>query len=262
MTTVQAIIDYITGLSGHSLNRDEGVQHGSAAREVQRILVTWMATADALSHAGRTGCDLVVAHESLYYPYDAAVRSDNPPGWENWPTNRRRRELLERHNLTLLRAHGSLDEICIFDDFAALLGLGQPVQANGLAKVYEIEPRTLAALVAHVKRCMGMRALRVSSPQGMDQRVHRVGLPWGGLGLFVNVGYQQRLIEMGADVLIAGESDDYGFRFAAECGIPMIETAHDLSENPGLRHFVEMLRAHFPEMQITFYENAPAWRAE
>ena len=84
-----------------------------------------------------------------------------------------------------------------------------------------------------------MPALRVSAARGMDQVVHRVGLPWGGLGLFVNVGYQQRLIEQGCDVFIAGESDNYGFRFAAECGIPMIETSHELSENDGLQRFVD-----------------------
>ena len=80
--------------------------------------------------------------------------------------------------------------------------------------------------------------------------MHRVGLPWGGLGLFVNVGYQQRLIEQGCDVFIAGESDNYGFRFAAECGIPMIETSHELSENDGLRRFAEMLSGGFPDVQF------------
>jgi putative NIF3 family GTP cyclohydrolase 1 type 2 len=259
MITTESIIAYIEGLSGHPLNRDEGVQHGSAQREVRRVLVSWMATAEALSYAGKERCDLVLAHESLYYPYDAYIRQDNPPGWENWRTNRQRRELLERYDLVLLRAHGSLDEICIFDDFAALLGLGAPVQANGLAKVYEIAPCSLAALVAHVKRQLRLPALRVSAPQGMGQVVHRVGLPWGGLGLFVNVGYQEQVIEMGCDVLIAGESDDYGFRFSAECGIPMIETGHEISENPGLKHFSRMLQERFPEIQVRFYECSPSW---
>ena len=58
--------------------------------------------------------------------------------------------------------------------------------------------------------------------------VSRIGLPWGGLGLFVNVGYQQALVEQGCDLFIAGESDNYGFRFAQECGIPMIETSHEI----------------------------------
>ena len=260
MTTTESIIAYIEGLTGHPLRRDEGVQHGSAQREIKRALVSWMATAEALSYAGQGGFQLVLAHESLYYPYDTYIRQDNPPGWENWRTNRQRRELLERHQLVLLRAHGSLDEICIFDDFAALLGLGSPVQANGLAKVYEIAPSPLAELVAGVKRRTGMSALRVSAPKGMKQVVQRVGLPWGGLGLFVNVGYQQQVMEMGCDVLIAGEGDDYGFRFSAECGIPMIETGHEISENPGLEHFSRMLQERFSEIEVKFYECRPSWQ--
>ena len=46
-----------------------------------------------------------------------------------------------------------------------------------------------------------------------------VGLPWGGLGLFVNVGYQQALVARDCDVFIAGESDNLGFRFAVESGV-------------------------------------------
>jgi putative NIF3 family GTP cyclohydrolase 1 type 2 len=260
MVTTQSIISWIEELSGHPLNHDEGVQHGSAEREVKRALVSWMATADALSRAGQEGCDLFLAHESLYYPYDAYVRQDNPAGWENWQINRQRRELLDQYDLVLLRAHGSLDEICIFDDAVALLELGQPVKALGLAKVYGIAPCPLSELVARVKRCTGMAAVRVSAPKGMEQVVHRVGVPWGGLGLFVNVGYQRRVIEMGCDVLIAGESDDYGFRFSAECGIPMIETGHEISENPGLAHFARMLQERFPEIEAKFHECPPSWQ--
>jgi putative NIF3 family GTP cyclohydrolase 1 type 2 len=259
MTTTHDVIATIEQLSGHPLNRDEGVHHGCADRPVSRALVCWMATPDALAAAGEQHSDLVIAHESLYYPYDAAVRSDNPPGWQDWPTNRQRRELLERYDLVLLRAHGSADDICIFDDFAALLGLGAPISAEGLAKVYEITPRTLGALVQEVKARTGMPAVRVTSPRGMGQVLRRVALPWGGLGLFVNVGYQQQVIVQGCDVLIAGEADNYGFRFCAELGIPMIETGHEISENPGLEHFAQLLRTQRPELDVVFYACPPAW---
>lgn len=258
--TTHDIIAYIEGLSGHALNEDEGVQHGDAARPVHHLLLCWMATADALRAAGQRGVDLVITHESLYYPYNAYHRQDNPPGWEEWLTNQQRRALLDQHDLTLLRAHGSLDEICIYDAFAALLGLGEPAQAEGLARVYEMAPCTLASLVARVKAAVGMRAVRVSAPQGWGQCVRRVGLPWGGLGLFVNVAYQQRLIAMGCDALIAGESDDYGLRFAAEIGIPLIETGHEVSEQPGLERFAEMLRQRFPTLQVALYLCAPSWQ--
>ena len=100
--------------------------------------------------------------------------------------------------------------------------------------------------------------LRVSAPKGLDQIVSKIGLPWGGMGLVNNIGYQQKLIELGADVFISGESDNYAFRFAAECGIPVIETDHDVSENPGISSFADMLQERFPELDVSFYENKPA----
>ena len=72
----------------------EGVQYGRIDAQVQKVLVCWMATRNALENAGKIGCDLVIAHESLYYPYDAAVRKDNPAGWQEWRTNRQRSSLL------------------------------------------------------------------------------------------------------------------------------------------------------------------------
>lgn len=259
MTTIQDVIAAVERLAGHALRRDEGLQHGRAERAIERALVCWMATPDALAHAASLGAQLVVAHESLYYPYDAMVRTDNPPGWEDWPTNRQRRELLQRHDLGLLRVHGSADEICIYDVFARLLGLGEPVAGQGVDRVYGIAPCRLDALIERVKVATGMGAVRVAAPQGLGQMVSRVGLPWGGLGLFVNVGYQQRLIALGCDVMIAGESDNYGFRFCQELGIPMIETSHEVSENPGLRQFAELLAAqvHLP---VACYENPLIWR--
>ena len=264
MTTILAIIEHVEAQTGHPLNRDETVGHGPADREVHSATVCWMATPDAIRASGERGDDLLIGHESLYYPYNAPDAEDLPAGWAAWPVNRRRRDLLARYDLTFLRIHGSADEIAIFDTFAARLGLGTPVVAEGLVKVYEIEACPLRELVAQVKRRMGMDHVRLSVPgdleAAMAQPVQRVGLPWGGLGLFVNVGYQQKLIAQGCDAFIAGESDNYGFRFAEEAGIPMIETSHEVSENPGLAVFTERLQAAFPAVDFAFYGNPCVWR--
>jgi len=140
-----------------------------------------------------------------------------------------------------------------------MLKLGSPVFAEGLVKVYEITPRPMGDLVEHVKECLGVPHVRVSLAQ-VDQVVHRVGLPWGGLGLFVNVSYQQKLIAQGCDVFISGESDNYGFRFAQELGIPTIETSHEVSEDPGLRRFTELLSSAFPEVTFEFLETPCVWQ--
>lgn len=259
-SSTREIIAYVESLSGHPLNADEGVKHGDPDRPVRGVLLCWMATTEALAEAGRLGCDLVLCHESLYYPYNATDRADNPAGWEDWPTNRGRRALLERHDLVLARVHGSLDEITIYDDFVALLALPEtPAAGEGLARAYDIAPVRLGDLVERVKAATGLDRVRVSAPKGLDQVVQRVGLPWGGLGLFVNVGYQQRLVALGCDAFIAGEADDYGFRFSAEVGIPMIETGHVTSENPGLARFAGMLAERFPDLRVHYHACPPAW---
>ncbi len=253
------IVDFVEALSGHPLNRDEGVLHGEQDRDVSRVVVCWMATPDAIRFAGGRDADLLIGHEALYYPYPLSA-SPRPTGWEMWPVNRARKELLEYYDLQFLRIHGSADEICIFDDFAGLLELGQPVSAEGLVKVYEISPVKLSELVARGRACTFMGGLRVCTVTADDPAVQRVGLPWGGLGSFVNVAYQQSLIDQECDVFIAGESDNYGFRFAQEAGIPMIETSHEVSENPGLRHFTQMLQDRFPGVEIIFFENPLCWK--
>jgi len=259
MTTIQDLITYVETSIGHPLTTEEWLLNGDRDRTISGVTVCWMASPDAIRAAGAAGHDLVITHESLYFPYNAPLAQNAPDGWEAWQTNRQRTDLLAGYGLELLRLHSSVDEICIFDDFAALLGLGEPVVADGLVKIYEVAPVSLTDLVADVKRRLAMPGLRLCAPHGTNQVVHRVGLPWGGLGLFVNVGYQQRLIEHNCDVLIAGESDNYGFRFAEELGIPMIETSHELSENPGLRHFTQLLARAFTDVSFEFYENPCVW---
>lgn len=260
MKTISDIIGTVEKISGHSLNSDEGVHHGMPDKPINALTICWMATPQAICFAGDAGHDLLICHESLYYPYDVVNSPNKPIGWESWQVNRQRKELLEKHNLSCLRIHGSADEICIFDTFAKDLGFGEPSFEDGLVKVFEITQCSLGDLVEQVKDCFGMSHLRVAIVTDLDQKVSRVGLPWGGLGLFVNVGYQQALIEQNCDVFIAGESDNYGFRFAQECGIPMIETSHEISENNGLKRFAKILAQELPEVKINFYENKCVWR--
>ena len=261
MTRPKDIIDYVESRADHCLNHDEGVQHGDSERFIKGVTVAWMATPEAIRAAGESGHELLIAHESLYSPYNV-INAPNPPAdWEQWKVNRQRRSLLKQNNLAFLRLHGSIDEICIFDTFAETLELGEAVfAAEGLVKVYEIPPCPLHVLVERVKERVGMPHLRLAAAGDMNRTVCRVGLPWGGLGLFVNVGYQQKLIAQGCDVFIAGESDNYGFRFAAECGIPMIETSHEVSENPGFARFTAMLAEAFPDVEFQFHENECIWR--
>jgi putative NIF3 family GTP cyclohydrolase 1 type 2 len=260
MTTIGDIVRHVESLTGHQLNRDEGVLHGTAETEVTSATVCWMASPDAIEFSGARGNELLICHESLYQPYDVLLREKPPEGWESWYPNKRRRELLDEYNLTCLRIHGSADQLYIYDRFAELLELGEGVSGEGMCKVFEIPECTFAELMAHVKRCMGIEAVRVCDGGNPQRKVKRIGIPWGGVSQFTNVGYQERVRQLGCDAFIGGESDCYAFRFAIECGIAMIETSHEGSENPGLVQFTEMLTEAFPEVGFEFYENECIWR--
>jgi putative NIF3 family GTP cyclohydrolase 1 type 2 len=260
MPTIDDILTFVSRSANRPVHEEEGVRHSTASRGVTGVTVCWMATPDAIEATGAAGHELLIGHESLYFPYNAYDPASPPAGWYDWPVNRQRRALLDRYGLTFVRMHGLLDTLCILDVFADLLGLGAAVYADGYTQVYEIAPCTVGELAVRVKTATGMTAVRVSPAAGLETVVHRVGLPWGGMGLFVNVGYQQELIEQGCDVFIAGESDNYGFHFAAECGIPMIETSHEICENPGLRRFAEILAAQFLNLDVRFYENTCTWQ--
>ncbi len=243
------------------LNADEGLRFGERDAVVRGIQVCWMADCGSINAAAAAGANLIVAHEDLFYPYDVLVKG-GPADFLTWRTNARRATLLGRHGVAVMRAHGTVDRSHIYDAFVEELALplaGEPAtDGSPYGRVYPIEPTTVGKLATHVKQRLGMAAVRVAGDA--NAVVRRVGLPWGGMALFVNVGYVQRLVALGADVLIAGESDNYGMRFALDARIPMIETSHEVSENPGLLRFAAQLGEAFPQVPVGSYENGICWR--
>jgi putative NIF3 family GTP cyclohydrolase 1 type 2 len=255
MTTPNDIIRWVEDLKGRPINHEEGVHHGSGERAVRGVTICWKAVPAAIDAAGARGDDLIVGHESLYYPYYFDFDPDRTPGWPEWGINVRRKEQLERYGLAYLRLHTSIDYLCIAEDMGRWLELGEPTITERGTRVWEIPPVSVRELVARAKRVSGLPAIRVSAPKGLDQTVRRAGLLVGGAGLCPNGGAFEPYVRAGCDVLIAGETDNYGFRYAAECGIPLIETSHEVVENPGFRHFSEMLTEAFSDLHVTFFEN-------
>jgi len=242
-------------LKGGGLNADEGVLHGDPETEVEGVLLTWMATVPALEAAAREGCNVVLCHELFYL--HAQGTSLAPQHLASAP-NRARLRAAAAGDITLLRLHGTLDMICLYDDFAAALGFENPTPRSGWHKVFPIPETTVAELVERVKSSLGLPQVRVAGD--LAKRVSCVGLPWGGLGLDSNIGYTHQLIEMGADVFVAGEADEYGFTFANDAGVPMIETGHSVSENIGIKHFAQMLRDEFPGLRTVYFDDTRAFR--
>ncbi|MFH1905075.1 MAG: Nif3-like dinuclear metal center hexameric protein [bacterium] len=247
---------YVYNLKGR-LNPDEGLLFGNENNGITGIQVSWMASLDAIESAQRVGANLMLVHEALFYPYPFS-NNPRPKDYLCWSVNKKRKELLSRYEIAVIRFHGTLDEICILDDFAKALGLPEPSIEDKLVKLYDIEPVSIETMIKRVKKALLLDIVRVT-PCDLKKKARRIGLPWGGLGLFVNVSYQERLLKYEPDLFIAGESDCYGFIYAIDAGIPMIETSHEISENIGLKNFADKLKKDIMDINITFYENKKPW---
>ena len=258
--TADTVYQWIKELTGGYMNAKEDIiTFGRSDSPVKKIVVCWMADAEAIQYAASAGADLMIVHESVFFPY-GALHAGEAPEFMTWHINVNRIRLLAQNNICLMRVHYPLDKHCIFDTFAAQLGLGEPAVVNDFTmKVYDIEPVRYAELIERVKSSMNMPVLRVSNGDP-GRIVKRVGLPWGGLGLAGNAKYMQSLLDLGCDVFIAGETDNYGIRFAIDSGVDIIETGHEVSENNGLRKFACELGEHFNEIPVVFYENKIPFR--
>jgi putative NIF3 family GTP cyclohydrolase 1 type 2 len=232
---------------------EEGFKFGDPETAVTGVLVCWMADVEALTEAAARGCNLVICHETLFYPQSAPI-----DGERCWATNRLRMEAMHEGRLVVYRAHGKLDRLCIFDDFAAALGLSEVLAGEGYTRIFSIAPAPVSALVARAKQATGQARVRLAGDP--ERVVTRVGLPWGGLGLFVNIGFMQRLAENGAEVGICGETDEYAMRFAIDAGLTLIETSHAACESIGLRHFAAMLAEAHPGLRVVHHDTGPRWQ--
>jgi putative NIF3 family GTP cyclohydrolase 1 type 2 len=257
MVTLADIRNYFYQFYDH-LDHDEGILFGEAQTPVRRVIICWMADLEAIRYAVSREADTIICHEILFYPSDV-LYTGHTPEFLSWRVNHRRIAALTEGKLSVVRAHMTLDKVCILDDFAARLGLGSPIHEEPhLVKVYR-GGGAVADYLTLVKKTFSMRCVRYSG-KDTGRKVGKIGLPWGGLGISRNIGYMEQLVRSGCDLLIAGETENYAMRYAADSGVDMIETGHELSENPGLLHFSERFAHDYPQLDILFYENPQAFQ--
>ena len=155
-----------------------------------------------------------------------------------------------------------MDEICIYEFFRKQLSLScvaAEEKGNLYRKIYTIEPTTYGELIEKVKTKFGLGRIRHTRGD-YGRKVDVVAIPWGGMALSLNSVYMQSLMDLGKiDVMIAGETDSYGFHFCREQDVYIIEAGHEVSENGGVHEFANMLIRRFPGLPVHFYEESIIW---
>jgi putative NIF3 family GTP cyclohydrolase 1 type 2 len=253
--SVQAVLDYLTTLnpSGH-LCREEGVLFGRGDGSTPDVLVTWMATVAAISNAISEGCGIIVCHEALtLHDYFANASSLQP-----WTADRARLALLSEHDITVIRAHSTVDPTHVVPAFWLAIGLLRPLKQGNVWSFHVEKPIRLQDLAKRASVGLGMQGLRVTGD--LDRQVRRIGTMVGGLGLDRHLlSWEQHLMPLRVEAIIAGETNDFAQRFSIDSGIALIETAHSASEEPGLRALAQDIRAAFPSAKVVFHKEVVPW---
>lgn len=255
----QDIVEWLHGKVGHGLNGDEGLRFGIPRDPLRKVLVCWMVTMPAAREAVRWGADLIISHEAMFHPYYLGRRSEIPEEHMSWRANVDRIKPLAQADVAVMRCHGSGDDSGFLDAFLDQLGLEGEFEGEGYRRVCNIRPTTVHELAERIKCATGMEGLRVAA-RNLDVEVRRVGFPYGGLGLQLNMGFLNEMQQRGCDCVIAGESDSYAMQFVMDCGMALIETSHEVSENPGLARLAARLDADFPDAEFRYFETARPFR--
>ena len=247
----------------HRSFHEEGLYYGDPTMEIHGALLCWMANLRALRQAVDDGCNLVVCHEAPFFGSGAAVPENDYTPFFHWEANRRRKELLDAHGIAVVQCHRTLDAFCVPHAFQDAIGLGEPSLTEDMAgykaaRLFDVEPTPVRELVEQWKQALGLGCVR-AYVQDLDRRVQRLGLAWGGIGLHLNLGVVARLAELGAELMIGGETDEYAIEFCADSGVDMIELGHNVSEAIGMKEAARRFAERFPDMRFCCFMEPPLY---
>lgn len=241
---------------------DGGWLQGGPDSPVSRLAILWKLNASLLGTALADGADFIVFHEWPFWNERRdpdLYRMPGPyQGPETWPQHpdHQLRQLIEQSNATFLQIHYGLDRLCIYDAFAKHLSLGPVVQGARYECVYALpQPRTVAELADDIAGRLDLKPLRVVG--NPHRQISRVGNCWGGVGLSANLYFIRRALQLGAELIVAGEMDEMTMNFLADCNAAGIETGHYASEAIGLQQFAQTAsQTIYPGLPARFYPNA------
>jgi len=232
---------------------------GDPDKEVRRVLVTWIASFQAVRAAVERGCDLLMTHEPTFW-----VHANEMANLEDSDIAAAKRGFIERAGLVVLRNHDVWDrfpQIGIPWAWAQFLGVGAEPAATGAGGYqhrYDIAPVALDAFAARVaERTAALGEPFVQVVGDGRQAVSRIGV---GTGCACNIRIFQ---EMGCDASIVCD-DGSGYwspiQRAADEGHPVIRVNHGTSEEPGMVTLTRYINEHLPGVEAEHLPHGSSFR--
>jgi putative NIF3 family GTP cyclohydrolase 1 type 2 len=242
------------------VERDKTVDRvivGDPEADVDRCLVTWMATFDVLRQMVAGNIRLLVCHEPTFWNH-----------WDRRETNdpwlQEKLAYIQQHELVILRNHDCWDrfpQVGIPWAWAQFLGLeGQPVGTGdkGYLHRYDIRPVTLDAFAQRVaERCAELGEPLVQVTGVGTQMVSRIGI---GTGCLCNI---RHFHDMGCDCsVVCDDGTIYwaDIQRAQDFNHAVIRVNHGTSEEPGMIALAKYINEHIEGVQAEYAPHGCSFR--
>ena len=259
--SASTIIDAIIKNTGSPIipNTVDVIKEGSPDTKVRGIVTTMFATMDVLRQAVAKNCNLIIAHEPLYYNH-----RDETKQFKNDQVFLEKQRYIRDNKLVIWRFH---DYIHSMHPDGVSLGMltklgWKQYAVNGTLDQFRLPETTLRNLAEELKKIFPKYTFYIVGDPEM--KLKNVRLAPGAPGS----NYHIELLEKeNVDVLVAGESPQWEtYEYARDATSQgkkkaVIFLGHIASEEAGMDYCAEWLRGFIKDIPVSFIESGPSYWA-
>jgi putative NIF3 family GTP cyclohydrolase 1 type 2 len=265
MNAQELLNDLIKTSGYYPENTVDKIIIGNPAKQIKRVLTTWICSLRAIQAAIDGGYDAIITHEPTFYMHQNELECLDAleDGTFMKDASLMKKKLLENSGLVVIRVHDSWDTRPVWgiaDCWAGALGLSNPVaaSADGYQRRYDIAPtmlNTLAKRVANATAPLGEPLVQVIGDG--SQMISKICLG-PGYASTVQVGR-----ELGCDVNIICDDGSIFWRdiqCAVDMGYPIIRVNHGTAEESGTAMIATYINEHYAEIRADHLRHKPYYQ--
>lgn len=259
--TAEEIISAIIKQTGAKQipNTVDVIKEGDPQTRVKGIVTTMFATMDVLKKAVEMNCNLIIAHEPLYYSH-----LDETKTLQNNSVFLQKQKYIMDNKLVIWRFHDYIHSMRpdgIMEGMVTKLGWKEFMVGNNYSQ-FTMPETTLGGVLADLKKTFPQSTFYVIGDK--DLKVRNVRFAPGAPGSSMHI----RLLEdSNVDVVVAGESQQWEtYEYARDAvsqgkNKAIIFLGHVASEEAGMESCASWLKGFIKDIPINFVESGPAYWA-
>ena len=257
--TAAAVIEAIIKQTGSEPvpNTVDVFKAGDPQTPVRGIVTTMFATMDVLKKAVEMKCNLIIAHEPVFYNH-----RDDTTQFQNDPVFLEKKNFIDDNKLVVWRFHDYIHRIkpdAI--DYGMALKLGWLKYTDPKTVEHFVIPETtLQELLQTLKKIFPGNAFNVIGKPAM--KLKNVAFSAGAPG---SAAHFSMLEDNNVDVLIAGEVSQWEtYEYARDAvsqgrNKAVIFLGHVTSEEPGMEYCADWLKGFLKNIPVYFVKSGPSY---